>query len=500
MNGKHVSLAVREWTPGGSFVDEAETQVTLSNASYNVVTTDYTAETTGDRIDVQIYRPGAELISGDHFYADAISLTSSVIPDGNLTSNPSFESGTSGWAQSGNATLDTQADSSAPDRADIATLSLDSGTAAYSMDDDGKTVTEIEPATPYTAFAFVKAGNATTDGKPVSLAIREWDSGGDFVDEGERQVTLSDDEFKPITVSYTPDSSDDQLDIQLYRPSGDIDSGEVVLVDALSLQAGFGSSPDAQPSDTASASTIWPFWGTMDCQNGDRVQWLSSGGDTHPQELSSDPQGNSSYRQLTVFDGDDVSGERCELGLNDHRIGPTAVYNEGDHKITYFSLRLPSSYPLSTDTWQTVMQMKQTQPADGGDGVPILFMGAYDDYWHIESSEKEGGYDTFPATANTWTRFAWDVYYSQDPKKGHLQVSADLNNDGDFADAGESSSTFYGQTLKTEVSGPNGSSDGLSPGDPIPSHLRMGIYHDPTLKCASGCSIDVDNVQIVDAG
>ena len=46
---------------------------------------------------------------------------------------------------------------------------------------------------------------------------------------------------------------------------------------------------------------------------------------------------------------------------------------------------------------------------------------------------------------------------------------------------------------------PGGEPDGLKPGQPIPSHLRAGIYHDPLIPCPSptGCSVDIDNVQVI---
>jgi hypothetical protein len=38
-----------------------------------------------------------------------------------------------------------------------------------------------------------------------------------------------------------------------------------------------------------------------------------------------------------------------------------------------------------------------------------------------------------------------------------------------------------------------------SVGQSIPDHLRTGIYHDPNYNCPTGCSMDVDNVQVVKA-
>lgn len=198
-----------------------------------------------------------------------------------------------------------------------------------------------------------------------------------------------------------------------------------------------------------------------------------------------------------MFDGDDISGERCELGKNDHRVGPTAFYREGMRRATFATLRLPANLPIGVDTWQNVLQMKQAQPSDGGGSVPILYFGVRDNEWHVDS--VNGLYGTFPAQHGVWTRFAFDVYYSRDPGKGWLQVSADLDGDGDFDDRSERTPVTHASTLKTEIDGANGTSDGLAPGDPIPSHLRVGVYHDPTIPCPppKGCSVEVDSVQVL---
>jgi hypothetical protein len=199
---------------------------------------------------------------------------------------------------------------------------------------------------------------------------------------------------------------------------------------------------------------------------------------------------------VTVLDGDDWSGERCELGMNDHQLGPTAFYREGMRRASYFSLRLPNNFPLAANTWQTVFQMKQAQPSDNGGGVPILFMGAYLGRWHIES--LNGEYWSFPAQQNVWTRFVFDVKYSQDPNQGWVQVSVDLNGDGQLS-SGERSPVIHTNTLKAESDGPNGTSDGLAPGDSIPSHMRAGIYHNASIVCPppNGCSTEVDNFQVL---
>ena len=72
------------------------------------------------------------------------------------------------------------------------------------------------------------------------------------------------------------------------------------------------------------------------------------------------PQGNTAFRKLTVFDGDNYSGERCELGYNtwnDGLASPTdphgtfSNYFEGVRRATYFSVKLPDNFPLNATSW-----------------------------------------------------------------------------------------------------------------------------------------------------
>jgi hypothetical protein len=246
-------------------------------------------------------------------------------------------------------------------------------------------------------------------------------------------------------------------------------------------------------SDTAAHPGATEFWGAVECARASRYAFVPGGGDGHL-TASGAPQGNRSYRRLTVIDGDDYYGERCELGENDTE-GPTAFYREGDQMVTYFSERLPRNFPIATPHWQTVMQMKQAQPShDAGTG-PALELQVREGKWFVINHWKTAW--TFPARRGVWTRFAWNVYYSKQAHRGRFQVFADLNGDGDFDDPGERSPLIHGATLATEIPGYAG--DGIAAGAGIPSHLRMGIYHDPTIPCPPprGCSVDVDNVQVV---
>jgi hypothetical protein len=252
-------------------------------------------------------------------------------------------------------------------------------------------------------------------------------------------------------------------------------------------------------SDTASNPDPVPFWGKIDCQDSSRHQVQSAGGDTHP-AADGTSQANSAYRRMTVIDGDYVWGERCELGNNWSQPtgatpagpGPTMFYREGERRATYASLRLPNTTAMG-DQWRTVLQMKQIQPYNNPTPAPIIELQLRGNQWMLVNSWN--GVWTAPAQPGAWTRFAFDVTYSANPAIGSIKVYADLNGDGDFADANEQSSTIHTATLEAETVAGGSSPYGV--GQSIPDHLRAGIYQDPTYSCPTGCSMDLDNVQVV---
>ena len=254
-------------------------------------------------------------------------------------------------------------------------------------------------------------------------------------------------------------------------------------------------------ADTAAKADPRGAWGKIDCERERRQQRPAAGGDPDPR-ADGTPQGDAAYRLISVIDGDDVYGERCELGQNDHSEGPTAIYAEGMRRVTFASVRLPASFPLGVDAWQNVLQMKQAQPADNGGGTPVLSLKAFDGRWilfHSDAGETDVDTELWstPARRGAWIRFAFDVTYSSDPDRGSIKLYADLDGDGDFEDAGEQSPTFITNTLKRETGGDSG--DGYAEGDPLVSHLRTGIYHDPKIPCPApdGCAVELDNVEVL---
>jgi Polysaccharide lyase len=238
------------------------------------------------------------------------------------------------------------------------------------------------------------------------------------------------------------------------------------------------------------------LWGNIECASPPRQRRITKGGDPH-RAADGKKQGNNAYRRLTVIDGDDFYGERCELGRNERRYGENtgsqgsgtfALYQEGEHRITFFSERYSARFPTNAPTWQVIMQMKQTQPYPDSDlGVALtlqIFGGRLRLYnfdtrkWSVPAPRK-----------GVWVRYALDVVYSTNPATGSVKVYVDLNGDGDFLDNGEQSSRMNMPTLATDA----------ATGAPIQDHLRVGIYHDSAIQCPPplGCYVDLDNVQVV---
>jgi hypothetical protein len=252
-------------------------------------------------------------------------------------------------------------------------------------------------------------------------------------------------------------------------------------------------------SDTGRPRDPLPLWGSVECAATTRHHRPARGGDRSPTGYGV-PQGGGAYRRLAVRDGDEFSGERCELGRNSHLSSEHTfmLYREGEHRVTFLSLRLPKRFPLRGPRWQTVWQMKQTQPSANGGGGPMIEVQAFGRrFWLINDHQVLW---STRARRQIWTRFAIDARYSQDSSKGTLKVYVDTNGDGDASDEDEESPLFRRSTLRTETEG-GVPDDGIEPGQPIPNHLRVGIYHDPIYPCAGprSCVVHVDNVQVVDA-
>ncbi len=252
----------------------------------------------------------------------------------------------------------------------------------------------------------------------------------------------------------------------------------------ISPEGGSGCGLRLLREDLATERDPSGLWGELLAVSPSRYEWFGSGG----------PDGGP-FRRMTVRDGDLFHGdsERAELGDSDYtpdtRTGDLDtffLYREGTRRVTSFWIRLPSDFPLDSDDWQVVMQMKETDPANNTDGTPVIALQATQGEWELKQSLSPGpSNDTrvlwkTPAETGVWTHVVVDATYSSDPEKGLIQMTI----------GEEKSPVFHTYTLKHETSPPG---PGLRPGESIPSHLRLGIYHDTALP---GTSVDIARVQI----
>jgi hypothetical protein len=266
--------------------------------------------------------------------------------------------------------------------------------------------------------------------------------------------------------------------LRMVRSSGASPEASV----RISEQGGSGCSLQLLREDLATDPDPTALWGELLAVSPSRYQWFAKGGpDDGP------------FRRMTARDGDLFHGdsERAELGDSDYtptrgHLDTFFLYEAGTRRVTSFWIRLPPDFPIDTDDWQVVMQMKETDPATNTDGTPVISLQATQGQWELKQSLSPGpSNDTrvlwdSPATVGIWTHIVVDATYSSDPAKGLFQITI-----------GEARSpVFHTYTLKHEISPPG---PGLRPGEPIPSHLRLGIYHDTALP---GTSVDFARVQI----
>jgi hypothetical protein len=477
--------------------------------------------------------------------------TQASIPGDNLTHSPSMSNSTStlnDW-EGFSGSIAWATEDYAPSDNGVAKLQNDSdpNTLSYSIGDVGDSVASTQANATYTARVYVRGEGASLD-KQLQLKIREWIGGTPT--ESISSVTLKP-YYQLIQVEHVAVGPGHPLDVQAFRPSNTTPvAGEVFYADAFSLtetQEGPPSGCDTNltdlaaqgctviKSDLSTNAAAADVWGNIDCADSSRhKKWDSSNGGTgdDPHQVgtggSQVAQGDSqhAYRELHIEPGDNVSGQRCELGRNEWRTDPYWVnppftfhlYEPNQREITFFSYRIPPNFPAG-GSWQVVMQMKHTNPnnytASGNPGVdagpPVglqlrdgqFIFTVVDDVLADDAVEYpmpvSGG-----VQPGRWYRFAIDVTYSNDESIGRAQAFADLDGDGNASAPYEHTNVIPAPTLREEYA--NSPDPWFSVGDPIPSHLRLGLYNQipdpahgkPGIDCGTlTCRIDIDNVQVV---
>ncbi len=157
-----------------------------------------------------------------------------LIPPGNLTSNPSFETDTNGWGASPQTTLTRVVTASAPDGNAVARISANNNRPYISLDDSPYTLSGIVAGRALRARAQLAAVPGGAVGKSGELSIREVTPTYAFVADASQTLPLST-AFTQFTIDHTTTAAGNLIEIYvaLINPStGDaMDIDEITLVD-----------------------------------------------------------------------------------------------------------------------------------------------------------------------------------------------------------------------------------------------------------------------------
>jgi hypothetical protein len=236
-----------------------------------------------------------------------------------------------------------------------------------------------------------------------------------------------------------------------------------VLVVAL-LQVSSASAGIIQTSDAEHPwNQEWASWSCADA--------------SHVQEVSSPAiQGRKAY-ELTVHDGDNAYGERCELGNGNPGRSGFPLFQNGDERWISFSVYLPDNYPINTPNWNVMFQIHQ----EGDGGCPPVALDVENGQFKLYNSARRTYVtDTVekwhaPAHLNQWTKFTIHLKNSPDDNTGFVELYSDLGGQG----MEQVMPRTYMHTMTARADG-----------SAMINHARIGIYRNPAIQGTTSIYFD----------
>jgi hypothetical protein len=227
------------------------------------------------------------------------------------------------------------------------------------------------------------------------------------------------------------------------------------------------SSASAGVLQASGAERPWnQEWASWSCADASRVQEVTSPA----------TQGRKAY-ELTVHDGDNSWGERCELGQGNPGRNGFPQFTSGDDVWMSFSVYLPDNYPINTHDWNVMFQIHQI----GDGGCPPIALSVQDGEFKLFNSsrrtyvlntvEKWNG----PAQRNRWTKFTIHLMNSPDDDKGFVELYSDLGGQG----MEQVMPRTYMHTMTAR-----------SDGSAMINHARVGIYRNPAIQGTTSIYFD----------
>jgi hypothetical protein len=197
-------------------------------------------------------------------------------------------------------------------------------------------------------------------------------------------------------------------------------------------------------------------------------------------------QGLRSYR-FEMRDGDDSYGERAELGQGMPAISSyeNRWFRAGEERWIAMQYYLPTAWP-TTDSWQTVFQIKPVSPGGGGPSIGfdtgsnrLQFYGNSNTWGSTAGNIFDGTGSlpgkSYPMTRGRWIKLTWHIVFSADPAVGSLEVFGDTGD-------GKGMRTLVPRRVRATMKYLNGAMD--------PVHLRVGIYRDPVMTSTESLFVD----------
>jgi hypothetical protein len=207
-------------------------------------------------------------------------------------------------------------------------------------------------------------------------------------------------------------------------------------------------------------------WASWSCADASRVQEVTSPA----------AQGKKAY-QLTVHDGDNAYGERCELGQGNPGRSGFPLFHAGDERWISFQVYLPDSYPIDTPNWNVFFQIHQ----EGDGGCPPISLNVENGQFKLyNSARKTYVLDTVekwhaPAQRNRWTKFTVHIKNSPDDNVGYVELYGDLDGQG-------MKQVMARQYMHTMTQRADGSA--------MTNHARIGIYRNPAIQGTASIFVD----------
>ncbi|MEA2466473.1 MAG: hypothetical protein QOJ57_599 [Thermoleophilaceae bacterium] len=232
------------------------------------------------------------------------------------------------------------------------------------------------------------------------------------------------------------------------------------LLLALAASSAFAGTAFGRTLAVADAEhTLNSEWASYSCADRSRVK----------QVTSPSAQGKRAY-DVSIRDGDDSYGERCEIGMGNPGRSGFPEFTQGDERWISWQVYLPDGYPIDTPYWQLFFQIHQR----GDGGCPPISMGVEDGQFKMfKSARPTYVVDTremwaAPATGNRWVKFTLHIKNSTNPNEGFVELFGDLD--------GQGVKTLLPRTAThTMTIDPNG-------GGAMINHARVGIYRNPAIR------------------